>query len=166
MTWILKLFLAVTGSLMLMPSNPIKETPQVISSQTQQTTQDPNNPLNYAITIKWYWYDSIANKISNYWYNNLWPWAAEAMILTMYWESWIDPSRVAKNWDSWVCQWSHIRHSKFIHSAWFSDPMVQAKECLSKRVAIKYDSKRANYWKAFGKRNKYKDVIIYMNKQR
>jgi hypothetical protein len=40
--------------------------------------------------------------------------------------------------------------------------MVQAKACLDKRVAIKHNTKRANYRKAYGGSDKYIDKIIIM----
>lgn len=118
------------------------------------------NPLNFSVTISWYSYDSVANRIASYWYDNL-PGDAEDLITTMYGESALNPETVAKNGDSWVCQRSPIRHSEFINSTGFDNYMVQAKACLEKRVALKYDYKRANYWKAYDHRYLYKDKIIY-----
>jgi len=119
-----------------------------------------DNPLQFSVTIDWYAYDSIANRIASYRNDNLTGWA-EDMIATMYGESALNPERVARNWDSWVCQRSPIRHSEFINSAEFNDYTVQAKACLEKRVALKYEYKISNYRKAYSKRNRYKDKIIY-----
>jgi hypothetical protein len=124
------------------------------------------NYLNFSVTISWYAYDSVANRIASYWYDN-YPEVDEAtykkFAATMYWESAIDPENVnKKTGDSWVCQRSPIRHSDFINSPWFDDYMVQAKACLDKRVAIKHNTKRANYRKAYGGSDKYIDKIIIM----
>lgn len=123
---------------------------------------DEANPHWWKLTIRWYPYESMANEIANYRWDNLGTWAID-MILTMYGESGMDPWRVAKNGDSGVCQRSPIRHSDFIESTGFDDYMIQAKTCLDKRVALKYESKRANYRKAYHVRKKYQDVIIYIN---
>ena len=127
---------------------------------------DEKNPLWFSVTVKWYAYDSMANRIASYWYDN-YPKndnsTYEKFATTMYGEASLDPERVnKKTGDSWVCQRSPIRHSEFINSSGFDDYMVQAKTCLQKWIDIKYNYKRANYRHAYDGSDKYKDKFIYM----
>lgn len=116
---------------------------------------DPENPLKFSVTIKWYDYDSLANRIASYWYDTT-SWDID-MISTFMCENWAfninswSPTR-----DSWLCQLQYNKTNK----VWIDDPRrktweFQAQICKDKRQAVERKNVRACY----DKRESYKDKI-------
>jgi len=154
MTWILKLFLALTGWLILMPNAPIKEISNPIV--------DTNNPLNYVITIKWFDYYSDANKILNFRYNNS-SWDMDLIYTFVRENWWLNINTVSHTNDYGLCQLQKNR----TNAVWINDKQwtwwwlwnYQAEKCLWKRQHVA----NKNLWSSYKIRYTVKDRIIFMN---
>jgi hypothetical protein len=99
------------------------------------TVIDPNNPHGYSTIIKWFDYDSDANKIASYRTDNWW---TDYMIGKFKWESQFNVNALGKNWEKGICQ---LLPNK-TNNVWINDPRrnegreFQAQVCLEKRNAV------------------------------
>lgn len=115
------------------------------------------NPNNYVIGIEWYPYDSDANRVANYWYENS-SWDLD-MIATFMAEASFNKDARWKAWERGICQLLPNRtNNKWINDERWSDIMFQAEVCLDKWKAVPKPSK-IWYWR--NKREKYKQQIYY-----
>lgn len=122
--------------------------------ETQQV--DPENPLWFSVTVKWFDYDSIANRVASYWYDHS---SGDIdMLATFACENW---GFNTKSWsptrDSGLCQLQYNSTNK----VWIDDPRwktreFQAQVCLDKRQAVE----RKSIWACYAKRDSYKSKFI------
>jgi hypothetical protein len=121
---------------------------------------DQDNPLWFSVTISWFPYDSIANRVASYRYDNN-PDKADAidMITTMIHENWaFDHTKRSPTRDSGLCQLQYNNTNR----VWIDDPRrdsweYQMEVCLSKRLVVSNKNLRAGY----KIRSRYIDKIIY-----
>lgn len=127
----------------------------------EETVQvDPENPLGFSVTIKWYDYDSIANRVASYRYDQMWSWAID-LIATMYAESALDPESRSPTWDWGICQWNYRWHSKVLNDQQFNDWHRQAEQCMNKWNLV---ANKDNYWKAYKNRKLHYEKIVFIKK--
>lgn len=127
--------------------------------EVETTTE--KNPLWYVITIDWFPYDSDANKVANYRYENS-SWDID-MIATFIAENWaFDVNKVSRTNNYWICQLQYNKTNKvWIDNEMRWDIMYQARICLEKRQAVPDPSKIWYWW---NNREKQKSKILYINK--
>ena len=111
-----------------------------IYSMINQPTVDPENPLNYAITIDGFDYYSDANRRANLRYE--WTSGDLAIVETFMQEAMFNKDAVWKYEEKWLCQ---LLPNK-TNNVWLNDPRrndwdFQAKVCLDKWNAVKDKSK-------------------------
>ena len=120
-------------------------------------TYEEYNPNGYVIGIDWYPYESDANRVANYWYQNS-SWDID-MIATFIAEASFNKDAVWKAWERGICQLLPNRtNNKWINDERWSDIMFQAEVCLDKWKVVPKPSK-IWYWR--NKREKYKQQIYY-----
>lgn len=96
--------------------------------------EDPN-PHRYSKIIKWFDYDSDANKIASYRADN---WATDYMIAKFKWESQFNVNALGKDWEHGLCQLM----PNSTNLVWINDPRrnegreFQAQVCLEKWNAV------------------------------
>jgi len=125
---------------------------------------NPENPLGFWITIKWYDYDSLANRTANRWYVRN---KDKNMIRTYLCENgWFDPDAASQTDDSWLCQLNNHRWNYF----WIKDPKRNSKDpiiqfefqkqaCLDKWNLV---SEPKKIWTCARNLDKLPDPIIEM----
>ena len=119
---------------------------------------DKDNPLGYKITIKWYPYDSIANQVSNWRYDNS-SWDVDMISTRLCENGWFNPNSVSQTNDHWLCQLNYNKtNSKRIDDTERLNIDFQKVACLAKRNAVQ----NKNLWACYSKREKYKERIVYM----
>ena len=144
MTWVLKLFLMVTG-MILMPQAVTAPTPTI-------------QPQQYQIQVQWYPLDSDATRIVNYRYSRN---KDLDMISTFMCENGAFNilSRSPTN-DAWLCQ----LHKNKTNSVWIYNPLrkvsreYQAQVCLDKRENVANKNIRSCY----KIRQKFKHKILFI----
>ena len=115
---------------------------------------------DWKITIDWFEYNSDANRVANFRYNNS-NWDLD-MIATFIAENWaFDKSKVSKTNDRWICQ----LHYNKTNAVWIDNPrrddiMFQAEVCLDKWKAVPDPSK---VWYGWKNRNKTKQRIRFIS---
>lgn len=120
----------------------------------KEETIDPNNPLWFSITIDWFDYDSIANRVASYRYdNNEDKDDAISMIGTMLRENgWFNTNSVSPTRDYWLCQLQYNSTNKIrIDDPRWKTYEFQMEVCLDKWKAVEDKNIRA----AYKYRNKY-----------
>ena len=125
----------------------IKVTPRVdTDTGTQYTCEQPDpNPLNFSVTIKWFPYDSDANRIATYWYNNS---SGDLdLISTFLVEDWaMDVDTWSPTKDSGLCQlhYNATNKQRIVDPRW-KDYTFQEQVCLNKWLAVDNKNLRAGY---------------------
>lgn len=119
---------------------------------------DPNNPKDYAITIKGYPYDSIANEVANRRYEN--SSGDSDMIATRLCENgWFNPNSISYTNDHGLCQLNYNKTNKRrIDDPERLDIDFQKQACLDKRQAVQ----NKNLWACYAKRKYYLSKIVYL----
>lgn len=121
---------------------------------------DWNNYLDYTILVKWYSYDSIANQVVNYWYDN------SSGDMQLQWtfnceNQWYNYLEISKTNDHWFCQlnWNvSTNRPRISDPRWRTDYMWQAKICLEKWLAVK----DKNLWACYKYNNFYQKKFIFI----
>ena len=91
---------------------------------------DPENPMWFSATVKWFDYDSMANRIASYWIDN---WGTQYMVAKFKAEWHFNSEAIGKNWEKGICQLLPNRtNNVWLNDPRWSDPMRQAKICLEK----------------------------------
>lgn len=144
MTWILKLFMLMTGMILM---------PQAVTAPTNIIS-----PPQYKIQVQWFPLDSDATRIVNYRYNNN---QDIDMIATYICENWdFDILSISPTNDYWLCQ----LHKNSTNNVRIYNPLrkvsreYQAKVCLEKREAVASKNIRSCY----KIRNKFKKRILFI----
>lgn len=152
MSWLIVSFLVCISSLSTTPMECVDILNQVVEEV------DEKNPYWYTIWVAGYPYDSLANEIVNYWYDQS-NWDID-MILTFIAENgWFDATKVSKTNDYWLCQLHYNRtNAKRINDERWSDPIYQAEVCVDKWLAVPNPSKVWYGWKV---KEKYRQQIYY-----
>ena len=95
---------------------------------------DPLNPAGYSATVKWFTYDSLANRIASFWIDNGW---TKYMVAKFTAEAHFNPDAIGKDWEEGICQLLHNKtNDVWLNDPRWSDPMYQAQVCLDKRKAV------------------------------
>lgn len=96
---------------------------------------DPNNPLNFSVTISWHDYNSLQNVVTSYRYDNS---SGDVdMIASFIQESQLNPKALWLAWEKWYCQLlPNSTNNVWLNDPRREDPMRQAKICLEKRQAV------------------------------
>lgn len=123
----------------------------------EETIQvDSENPLRFSVTVKWFDYDSIANRVASFWYDHS---SGDLdMLATFVCENgWYNINSRSPTRDSGLCQLQYNKTNKVR----IDDPRrktreFQAQVCLDKRKAVASKDIRACY----AKRASYKDKFI------
>lgn len=104
-------------------------------TKIETKTQTNNNPLWFSVTVKWFAYDSDANRIASYRYNNWW---TKYMIAKFFAESSFNVNALGKEWEKWLCQLQQNRTNlvRINNPLWKQWWEYQAKVCLDKRNAV------------------------------
>lgn len=119
------------------------------------------NPLEFSVTIKGYDYDSLANRIASkiYDYNQ----DIDA-IATFIAESHLNPEAVGSKWEKWICQLLPLRTNMIrIQDPRWSDRERQTQMCIEKWDAVPKEN-LPKIWAGYKVKEKYKDMIIIMDK--
>lgn len=119
---------------------------------------NPENPLNYSITIDGFDYYSDANRWANLWFD--WTSGDVAIVETFMQEAMFNKDAVWKAGEKWLCQ---LLPNK-TNNVRLNDPRrssgdYQAKICLDKRNAVKDKSK---IWSAYKVRHKQSNKIKFV----
>ena len=123
----------------------------------ESTTE--KNPLWYVITIDWFPYDSDANKVANYWYEN--SSGNIDMIATFMAEAMFNKDAKSNTNDYGICQLQYNKTNKvWIDDERWSDIMFQAEVCMNKWNAVPNPSKLWYWWNV---REKQKNKILFIN---
>ena len=124
--------------------------------QEEAVQVDPENPLWFSVTVKWFDYDSIANRVASFWYDHS---SGDLdMLATFACENgWYNTASWSPTRDSGLCQLQYNKTNK----VWIDDPRwktreFQAQVCLDKRKAVASKDIRACY----AKREKFKSKFI------
>jgi len=114
------------------------------------------NPLWFKIVIKWFDYNSIANRISNYWYD-VSSWDID-MITTYMWEAHFQSWAIWSSWEKGLCQLLPNKiNNVWIKDSRWDDYMRQAEICWRKWEAV---ADKWKIWSAYKVRGLYVDSII------
>ena len=125
---------------------------QIVEERTMET-----NPNHYTIWIVWFPYNSDANEVANYWYDQS-HWDLD-MIATFIAEANFNKDAVGKAGEKWICQLLPNRtNNKWINDERWNDIMFQAEVCVDKRLAVPKPSKIRYGWK---NREKMKKRIYF-----
>lgn len=117
------------------------------------------NPNHYTIWIEWFPYDSEANEVANYWYDQS-HWDLD-MIATFMAEAMFNKDAVGKAGEKWICQLLPNRtNNKWINDERWNDIMFQAEVCVDKRLAVPKPSK---IWYGWKNREKMKKKIYFFD---
>lgn len=129
--------------------NQIAEEQQIIEQQNCEET----NCYWFTIWIVWFPYDSDANRVANYWYEQS-SWDID-MILTFMAEAMFNKDSVWSHWERGICQLlPNKTNNKWINDSRWNDIMYQAEVCLDKRQAV---PKPSNIWYGWKVRKNYKE---------
>lgn len=113
----------------------------------------------FTIGIVWFPYDSDANRVANYRYDQS-NWNID-MIATFMAEWMFNKDAISKTKDYWICQLHYNKtNAKWIDDERRSDIMYQADVCLDKWNAVPNPSKT---WYGWNNREKQKKKIYYFN---
>lgn len=158
MTWLIQsLLLCLLWTWAAQNCMPIMD--QIIEYQEQIEREEceKTNCYWYTIWIAWFPYDSDANRVANYWYDQS-NWNID-MIATFMQEWMFNKDAISKTKDYWICQLHYNRtNAKRIDDERWSDIMFQAEVCVDKWLAVPDPSKVWHGWKV---RGKYKQQIYY-----
>lgn len=120
---------------------------------------EKNNCYWFTIGIVWFPYDSDANRVANYRYDQS-SWNID-MIATFMAEWMFNKDSISKTKDYWICQLHYNKtNAKWIDDERWSDIMYQAEVCLDKWNAVPNPSKT---WYGWNNREKQKKKIYYFN---
>lgn len=120
---------------------------------------EKNNCYWFTIGIVWFPYDSDANRVANYRYDQS-SWNID-MIATFMAEGMYNKDAISKTKDYWICQLHYNKtNAKWIDDERRSDIMYQADVCLDKWNAVPNPSKT---WYGWNNREKQKKKIYYFN---
>lgn len=120
---------------------------------------EKNNCYWFTIWISWFPYDSDANRVANYRYDQS-SWNID-MIATFMAEGMYNKDAISKTKDYWICQLHYNKtNAKWIDDEKWSDIMYQAEICLDKWNAVPNPSKT---WYGRNNRQKQKKKIYYFN---
>ena len=121
---------------------------------------EKNNCYWFTIGIVWFPYDSDANRVANYRYNQS-SWNID-MIATFIAENGaFDVNKVSKTNDRGLCMLHRNKTNRvWIENERWLDPMYQAEVCLDKWNAVPNPSKT---WYGWNNREKQKKKIYYFN---
>ena len=159
MTWLVQmLLLCITGT-GFNPEVCAEYLNQIVEYQEQIEREEceKNNCYWYTIWIAWFPYDSDANKVANYRYDQS-SWNID-MIATFMQEWMFNKDAISKTKDYWICQLHYNKtNAKRIDDERWSDIMFQAEVCVDKWLAVPNPSKVWYGWKV---RWKYKQQIYY-----
>lgn len=157
MTWLL---IQLISCVMATWFNPEICVPIIYQIAGQEyVVEDPNNPEGYTIWIEGYPYDSDANRVANYRYDQS-NWDID-MIATFMAEAHFNKDAVGKKGERWLCQLLPNRtNNKWINDERWNDIMYQAEVCVDKWLAVPNPSKIWYGWKV---RERYKKQIYYFD---
>ena len=128
-----------------------------VQEQIEKENCEQTNCYWYTIWIKWFPYDSDANRVANYWYDNT-SWDLD-MISTFMSESMFNKDSIGKAWERGICQLQPNRtNNVWINDPRWSDIMYQAEVCMDKWKAVPVPSKIWSWWR---NRNTMKDRILF-----
>lgn len=120
---------------------------------------EKNNCYWFTIGISGFPYDSDANRVANYRYDQS-SWNID-MIATFMAEGMFNKDAISKTKDYWICQLHYNKtNAKWIDDERRSDIMYQADVCLDKWNAVPNPSKT---WYGWNNREKQKKKIYYFN---
>lgn len=120
---------------------------------------EKNNCYWFTIWISGFPYDSDANRVANYRYDQS-SWNID-MIATFMAEGMFNKDAISKTKDYWICQLHYNKtNAKWIDDERRSDIMYQADVCLDKWNAVPNPSKT---WYGWNNREKQKKKIYYFN---
>lgn len=120
---------------------------------------EKNNCYWFTIGISGFPYDSDANRVANYRYDQS-SWNID-MIATFMAEGMFNKDAISKTKDYWICQLHYNKtNAKWIDDERRSDIMYQAEVCLDKWNAVPNPSKT---WYGWNNREKQKKKIYYFN---
>ena len=134
---------------------------QIVEEQERIEREEceKNNCYWFTIGIVWFPYDSDANRVANYRYDQS-SWNID-MIATFMAEGMYNKDAISKTKDYWICQLHYNKtNAKWIDDERRSDIMYQADVCLDKWNAVPNPSKT---WYGWNNREKQKKKIYYFN---
>lgn len=129
----------------------------VAQEQIEKENCERDNCYWFTIWIKWFPYDSDANRVANYRYDQS-HWNID-MITTFMAEAMFNKDAIWKAWERGICQLLPNRtNNKWINDERWSDIMYQAEVCVDKRLAVPNPSK---IWYGWKNREKMKREIYF-----
>lgn len=134
---------------------------QIVEEQERIEREEceKNNCYWFTIGIVWFPYDSDANRVANYRYDQS-SWNID-MIATFMAEGMFNKDAISKTKDYWICQLHYNKtNAKWIDDERRSDIIYQADVCLDKWNAVPNPSKT---WYGWNNREKQKKKIYYFN---
>jgi hypothetical protein len=158
MTWLIQsLLICLLWTWPVQNCVPIMDQIVIAWEQMEQQNCEENNCYWFTIWISWFPYDSDANRVANYWYDqssgNI------DMIATFMAEAMFNKDAVWSRWEKWICQlYPNKTNNKRINDSRWSDIMYQAEVCVDKRLAVPNPSKVWYGWKV---RERYKKQIYW-----
>lgn len=127
--------------------------------EQENSSWDEYELPDYRILIDWFPYDSDANKVANYWYEQS-SWNLDMIATFIAENGWFDKLRVSKTNDYWLCQLHYNRTNavRIDDPRWIEDIMFQAEVCMNKRNAVPNPAK---VWYGWKNKEKTKQRIIF-----
>lgn len=102
--------------------------------EVESSEIDPENPMDFSVTIKWYDYDSMANRIASYRYDYN---QDTKMIAKFMAEAHFNHLAVGKAWEKWLCQLMNNKTNRVrLNDPRREEPMRQAQICVEKWEAV------------------------------
>jgi len=138
--WIFKIYVATNGLVEIQKNKKIEVKPFIVAQEPIETWSETKNPLWYSILIKWFPYDSDANRRANLRYK--WTNGDISIVGSFKIESWFNKDALWKKGERWLCQLLPNKTNNVrIKDARRSSGDFQAKICLEKRLAVPIKSK-------------------------